>query len=55
MWYALQKESADSWDIGTYDYDKAVAMLKEQGYGLIAVINEETNYCEQEIKYSDLF
>ena len=53
-WYAVQETSEDDWGYGSYDYDEAVEMLKEQGHGLIAVINEETNFCEEEIKIEDL-
>ena len=39
-WYAitdLQNEDND-WGYGSYDYDTAVEMLKERGYGEISVI-----------------
>lgn len=53
-WYAVQETSEDAWDNGSYDYNEAIQMLRAQGKGLIAVINEETNYCEDEIKFEDL-
>ena len=53
-WYAVQEERTDAWDYGTHDYDEAVKMLKEQGCGLIAVIDEETNFCEEEITFEEL-
>lgn len=53
-WYAVQRESSDAWDNGSYDYNEAVEMLKEQGCGLIAVINEGTSFCEDEIYFEDL-
>ena len=53
-WFAVQETSEDDWSYGSYNYDTAVKMLKEQGHGLIAVINEETSYCEQEIAYEDV-
>ena len=53
-WFAVQEDSADAWDNGTYNYEKAVQMLLEQGHGLIAVINEDTNYCVQEITYDEV-
>ena len=34
-----------------YTYNEAVEMLNRQKCGLIAVINEEMNYCENEIYY----
>jgi hypothetical protein len=54
MWYAVQEDRMDGWDYGSHDYDSAVGMLKEQGHGLIAVIDEEHNVCVSEIEYEDL-
>ena len=54
-WYAVQKDRTDAWDNGSHDYNTAVEMLKEQGCGLIAVINEDTGVCEEEIEYDDIF
>lgn len=53
-WFAVQEDSTDAWDNGTYNYEKAVQMLLEQGHGLIAVIAEDTNYCVQEITYDEV-
>jgi hypothetical protein len=53
-WFAVQEDSTDAWDNGTYNYEKAVQMLLEQGHGLIAVIDEDTNYCVQEITYDEV-
>lgn len=53
-WYAVQETRQDAWDYGSHDYDEAVAMLKSQGKGLIAVINEEINFCEHEILFDDV-
>jgi len=53
-WYAVQMESTDDWGNGSYDYNEAVEMLKEQGAGLIAVIDEETNYCLEEIRFEEV-
>ena len=53
-WYAVQMDSTDDWGNGSYDYDKAVEMLKEQGEGLIAVIDEDTSFCLEEIKYDEV-
>ena len=54
-WYAVQKTREDAWDNGSYIYEEAVAMLESQGTGLIAVINENTGFCEEEIEYTELF
>ena len=54
IWYALQEEQADPWDHGTHDKDEALAMLKAQGKGLIAVIDEEANVCIDEIWFKDI-
>lgn len=53
-WYAVQKTREDAWDNGSQDYDKAVEMLKEQGEGLIAVIDEDTGCCIEEIEYNEV-
>lgn len=53
-WYAVQETREDAWDIGSHDYDEAVRMLREQGHGLIAVINEAEAFCEDEIEYEDI-
>lgn len=52
-WYAIQRTSADSWDNGTFDYDEAEEMLRKQGGGLIAVI--ENDFCTEEIPYDDIW
>ena len=54
-WYAVQEKREDAWDNGSDDYETAVAMLEAQGHGLIAVINEDTGVCEEEITYEELF
>lgn len=54
-WYAVQESRQDGWSNGSYSYDEAVAMLKSQGHGLIAVINESSGECEEEIEYEELF
>lgn len=53
-WYAVQENRMDAWDNGSDNYDTAVEMLMEQGCGLIAVINEDSGVCEEEIKYDDV-
>lgn len=54
-WYTVQKETTDEWDYGSYDYTEAVEMLKKQGAGLIAVIEENTGVCVEEITYEEVF
>lgn len=54
IWYAVQKDREDAWDYGSFDLEEAKGMLKEQGYGLIAVIDENSNYCEDEIAYENI-
>lgn len=53
FWYAVQMDRTDAWDNGSHDLGEAVAMLMEQGAGLIAVINEETGVCVEEYYYED--
>ena len=53
-WFPVQEDSTDAWDNGTYNYEKAVQMLLEQGHGLIAVIDREHDYCVQEIAYDEV-
>lgn len=53
-WYAVQQNSADGWDNGSADFETAKAMLKKQGAGLIAVI-ENGDFCTEEIRFDDLF
>ena len=52
-WYAVQETPADGWDFGSEDFEKAKSMLKAQGWGLIAVIDND--YCEKEISFENLF
>lgn len=54
MWYAVQESTQDSWDYGSHDYTEAVHMLKAQECGLIAVINEGTGVCVDEVKYEEV-
>lgn len=56
IWFAVQETSEDSWDYGSHDLDEAIEMLREQGHGLIAVIEEGSDpVCINEFKYEDLF
>jgi hypothetical protein len=54
IWYAVQEQSSDGWDKGSYNINEAVAMLKEQGRGLIAAIDEEDAFCLDEYTYDEL-
>jgi hypothetical protein len=56
IWYAVQETEDDGWDWGSYDYAEAVKMLKDQGHGLIAVIEEDELHpiCVKEIEYKDI-
>ena len=57
IWYAitdLQNEDND-WGYGSYDYETAVEMLKERGYGEISVIaNNEDPECKSIITLEDI-
>ena len=54
-WFAVQETRDDTWDNGSDNYETAIAMLEAQGRGLIAVIDENTGCCIEEIEYKDLF
>lgn len=54
-WYAVQEDRTDAWDNGSHDYTEAVQMLEAQGSGLIAVIDENTGCCVEEIEYEEIF
>lgn len=49
LWYAVQETREDDWGTGSYSYNEAVQMLKNQGCGLIAVIDGDV--CVNEIEY----
>lgn len=50
----LQNEDND-WGYGSYDYDTAVEMLKERGYGEISVIaDNEDPECKSIITLEDI-
>lgn len=55
IWYAVQKKSEDAWDNGSHDLREAVQMLAKQKSGLIAVVDEDDNFCLDEIEYKTLF
>ena len=52
LWYAVQRDREDDWGTGSFDKDEAIEMLKNQGCGLIAVIQNDT--CIEEIEYEDI-
>lgn len=52
VWYAVQENSTDAWDKGTFDEKEAIEMLREQGRGLIAVIDRDV--CIREIEFSEV-
>lgn len=55
IWYALQSDPSDAWDNGTTDKDEALRMLKSSDkYNLIAVINDDTGVCIDEIWKEDV-
>lgn len=53
-WFAVQRTSADAWDNGSHDLEEAKQMLREQGEGLIAVINENTSFCVEEFGIDEI-
>lgn len=56
IWYAVQRNEDDEWGNGSDDYAAAVEMLRSQGHGLIAVIDDCKNpVCLSLIYYADLF
>lgn len=54
LWYAVMEKSTDAWDYGSHDFYEAVDMLKKQGYGEIAVIDEDDAFCINEYSYDDV-
>ena len=53
IWYAVQKSPEDTWDYGSSDFDEAKEMLINQGCGLIAEIDTETNFCLNKFWYEE--
>lgn len=53
IFYAVQMDPTDSWDYGSSDFETAKDMLLEQGCGLIAEIDTETNFCLNEFLYEE--
>lgn len=63
-WYAVTNENEGTyeWGNGSYDYDIAVKMLKEQGEGELIEIQETfingkmvNNYAVKRFEYNDIF
>lgn len=54
IWYAVQEKGEDAWDNGSLDMQEAVQMLAEQGSGMIAIIDDDDNFCLDVIEYKDL-
>lgn len=63
-WYAVTNENEGTyeWGNGSYDYDIAVKMLKEQGEGELIEIQETfingkmvNNYAVKRYEYNDIF
>lgn len=51
IWYAVMRDSEDNdWGYGSHDLEEAEAMVKKYPEGYIAVIDEETNTCVDEIR-----
>lgn len=51
LWYAVQNDSTDAWDSGSYDFSEAMQMALERNAKLIAVIDESggESFCIDEI------
>lgn len=55
IWYAVQENKSDGWDgMGSYDFRTAAEILKSQGYGLIAAVDEENQFCVNEYPYEEI-
>lgn len=49
-WYAIQEETTDAWDDGSYDLSEAIEMANDKGYDIIAVIDESNGgLCVEEL------
>lgn len=53
IWYAVMETPEDDWSCGSYDFQESKEMLRKQGKGRIAMI--EDNACEKEMFIEDLF
>lgn len=54
-WYAVQNETTDAWDFGSYDLEEAIGMANETGCDIIAVIDEENEFCLEELHRDEDF
>ena len=54
IWYAVTCDDYTDWDYGSLDRAEAIEMLKEQGEGQIAVIDDEDKFCLDVIDYEDV-
>ena len=56
-WYAVQQDSTDAWDNGSYDMAEAIAMANEQDADLIAVIDDSGDdaFCVSEMHRGEDF
>jgi len=54
IWYAVQESPEDAWDYGSNDFETAKEMLLNQGHGLIAEIDTETNFCLNQFWYNEM-
>lgn len=54
IWYAVQESPEDGWDYGSADFVTAREMLMNQGHGLIAEIDTETNFCLNQFWFEEM-
>lgn len=63
-WYAVTNENEGSyeWGNGSYNYEDAVQMLKEQGEGEIVTVSElfmdgkmTSNFAIERVEYDEIF
>lgn len=55
IWYAVQRSREDDWGTGSTELEDAIAMLREQGSGLIAVIEQGPDpVCVEEILFEEV-
>jgi len=57
VWYAVQVSSDDDWSYGSYNRDEAIEMMRRNGHGKIAVIDNKTTnpVCIKEISFGERF
>ena len=48
LWYAVQMNSADPWDNGSFDLEEAKDIAHDLGATIIAVIDTDTDSCISE-------